>query len=95
MLTAEVSAPHNTACALTQSFSSIFVVVFKQLVLEKEIGLRKKSTDFQSPSLFLLMASSIFSGLCEWLVLILHKFSIISFLFSCFTDSLEEYAGKS
>lgn len=95
MLTAEVSAPHSTACALTQSFSSIFVVVFKQSVLEKEIGLRKESTDFQSPSWFLLMASSIFSGLCEWLVLILHKFSIISFLFSCFTDSLEEYAGKS
>lgn len=32
--------------------------------------------------------------LSKWLVLILCKFSIISFLFSCFTDSLEECVGK-
>lgn len=96
-MTAEVSAPRSTACAFTQSFGSIFVVVFKKSVLEKETDLWKKSLQTFSKS-FLVSFDSFFyliTVLFEWLVLILHKFSILSFLFSCFTDNLEECAGKN
>lgn len=81
-------------CSCAHAVSVAFLLLLLQ---NQPVSSIFQSLQTLSKSLVVSFDSSFFlhvTILSKWLVLILCKFSIISFLFSCFTDSLEECVGK-